>query len=213
MPASRARVSTRQPSPGCAVQRGESARDALVLQRREETLELRRPLHVMTQHQHEHGFSEAVEHALPAGGLRFVLDEHQPRERVQLGRGAPVFAAHHDHRWQRLQNRVRPARFELHLRAEHRRERTVAARAGPRARLALRRARELVPIGMREHHQVAAAHHEGLALAFVVQPRLSASDEVKDGAGRAGGIERPGTAVAALLEDPRAQAKRLQDVR
>ena len=173
------------------MQRGERARDALVLQRREEARQLGRVRHVMAQHQHEHGLGEAVEHALPAGGRRFVLDEHQARERVQLGRGGAVFAAHHDHRRQRLQNRVRAARFEVHARAQHRRERTVAARAVAHPRLALRRAGELVPIGMREHHQVAAAHDEWLALAFAVQPRLAAPDEVKDGAGRAGGIERP----------------------
>ena len=70
-----------------------------------------------------------------------------------------------------------------------------------------------MPVGMREHHQIAAAHDEWLALAFAVHPRLAAPDEMKDGAGHTGGIERPVAAVAALLEDPAAQAKRVQDVR
>jgi hypothetical protein len=50
----------------------------------------------MTQHKHEHGFSETIEHSLPADGTRFVLDEHQAGERVQFGRRVTVFAAHHD---------------------------------------------------------------------------------------------------------------------
>jgi hypothetical protein len=70
-----------------------------------------------------------------------------------------------------------------------------------------------MPIGAREHHQVAAAHHERFALAFPVQPRLAAADEVKDGAGRPRGVERPGAAVAALLEDPSAQPEGLQYIR
>jgi len=66
---------------------------------------------------------------------------------------------------------------------------------------------------MRKHHQIAAAHHKGLALALTMHPGLSTSDEVKDRPGSAGGIERPGTAVAALLEDSGAQAKAVQDIR
>ena len=67
------------------MQGGERTHDAFVLQGREEPLELRRLRHVMTQHEHEHDFGKSVEHALPAGGARFVFDEHQACERVQLG--------------------------------------------------------------------------------------------------------------------------------
>ena len=66
---------------------------------------------------------------------------------------------------------------------------------------------------MRKHHQIAAAHDKWLALTLTVHPGLSASNEVKDRPGSAGGIERPGTAVAALLEDAGAQAKAVQDIR
>jgi hypothetical protein len=91
-----------------AVQGGERARDALVLQRREEALQLRRPLHVMAQDHHEHDLGEAVQQPLPAGGARFVLHQHQARECVQFSRGVPVFAAHHDHALQALHHRASP---------------------------------------------------------------------------------------------------------
>jgi hypothetical protein len=42
--------------------------------------------------QHEHRLGEAVEHALTDGSARVVLDEHQARERIQLGRGTAAFS-------------------------------------------------------------------------------------------------------------------------
>ena len=70
-----------------------------------------------------------------------------------------------------------------------------------------------MPVGTREHHEIAAAHDHWLALAFAVHPGLPAPNEVKDGAGRPRGIERPGAAVAPLFKDARAQAEAVQNVR
>jgi hypothetical protein len=175
--------------------------------------ELLRPLHMVAQHQHEHDLGQPVEHALPAGGAGVVFREHQARERVQLGGGALVFAAHHDRRRQCLHDGVQPAGLELHHGAQHRGVRSVAGRGEMHARLALRRAGELVPRGVREHHQIAAAHDHGLGLAFAVQPGLAASYQVKGGARNAGRIERPGAAVTPLLENPGPQPKAMQHVR
>ena len=97
--------------------------------------------------------------------------------------------------------------------AEHRRERALPGPAKAQSRLAMGCARKLVPAGMREHDQVAAAHDQRLALAFAVHPRLAASNEVEDRAGCTCGIERPLAAVAALHEDRPAQSQRLQNVR
>src|SRR5262249_32606170 len=91
--------------------------------------------------------------------------------------------------------------------------RSVAAPAVAHAALALRRTGELVPLGVREHHQIAAAHDERLAHAFAVQPRLATPYEMKDRAGHTRGIKRPFAGIAALLEDTPAKAKRGQNVR
>ena len=104
-------------------------------------------------------------------------------------------------------------RRELDHAAQHRREGTAACRGKAQSGLALRGAGQLMPVGTREHHEITAAHDERLALAFAVHPRLPAPDEVEDGAGCPGRIERPGAAVASLLEDARAQAEALQNVR
>ena len=58
-----------------------------------------------------------------------------------------------------------------------------------------------------------AVADQWLAPTLMVHPGLSASTEVKDRPGGARGIERPGTAVAALLEDSGAQTKAVQDIR
>lgn len=70
-----------------------------------------------------------------------------------------------------------------------------------------------MPIGAREHHEIAATHDHWLALAFAVHPGLPAPNEVKDGAGCPRRIESPGAAVAPLFEDAGAQAQPVQNAR
>jgi len=64
----------------------------------------------------------------------------------------------------------------------------------------------LVPIPVREHHQIATADTYGFTPTCAVHPRLPTSNEVKDGVRVTAGIERPRPAVGALPEDPRAKA-------
>src|SRR5262249_34961316 len=52
-----------------------------------------------------------------------------------------------------------------------------------------------------------------LALAFAVQPRLAAPDEMEDRPRRSCGVERPVTGVTTLLEDAPAQSQRVQGIR
>src|SRR5262249_25644316 len=111
------------------------------------------------------------------------------------------------------QNGGRATFLEVHARAEYRRERSASGSARAHSRLALRGPRELVPMCVREQHQIAAAYDEWLALPFPVHPRLAAPHQVKYDTGCAGGVQRPAPAVTALLEDAPAQAERLQDVR
>src|SRR5262249_15140353 len=106
-----------------------------------------------------------------------------------------------------------PCRVKFHHGAKDRREWTFARGCKPSSVPAIRRAGELVPMAMRNHHEVTAAHDHGITLALLVQPGLATSHEVKDGLGNAAGIEAPPTAVGPLLEDPGAKTQASQNVR
>jgi hypothetical protein len=54
---------------------------------------------------------------------------------------------------------------------------------------------------MRKHHKISAHHQQRLALAFAMEPGLSASDQVKNGALRAGGVEWLAKATSTMLAE------------